>query len=223
MWLQIQRLVALLVLVMLLPFITLLCLLVVFTSKGPFLYSQLRPGRNGIPMRVWKIRTMNPGADSNTKFARGVTNDCPEITAIGKVLRQLKLDELPQLWNIVKGEMTFVGPRPIAFSLHQELCEQIPDFEKRNSVHPGLSNIAQVSIEENSDQQSVIRDWRERFQAELHYINNQSIAYDLIVIAMTALYVFRKLLKITVLAAVFTDAQSSRNTSRLQFFGRQNS
>ena len=143
-------------------------------------------------MRTWKIRTMTPGADRNANFARCVTPNCAEVTAVGKVLRQLKLDELPQLWNIVRGEMAFIGPRPIATPLYRELCEQIPGFQDRTSVRPGLSNVAQIAIEENGEGENLLRDWKERFEAERHYLMNRSVGYDLVVICMTLLYVARK-------------------------------
>lgn len=147
-------------------------------------------------MRTWKIRTMTPGADRNANFARCVTKNCAEVTAVGKVLRQLKLDELPQLWNIVRGEMAFIGPRPIATPLYVELCEQIPGFQDRTSVRPGLSNVAQVAIEENGEGENLISDWKERFEAERHYLMNRSVGYDLVVICMTMLYVARKALRL---------------------------
>ncbi|MFN3193125.1 MAG: sugar transferase [Aureliella sp.] len=191
-WYKFQRASALLLLISLLPLLAVLWLLVKATSRGPFLYSQLRPGMEGKPIRTWKIRTMRPGADRNSDLARCVTQDCPEVTSIGKVLRQLKLDELPQLWNIVMGEMAFVGPRPIATSLYNELCERIEGFEERTSVRPGLSNVAQVAIDENGEGENLLKDWKERFEAEKHYLRLRSVPYDLIVICLTLLYIGRK-------------------------------
>ena len=191
-WYFLQRLVAFIGLVLLFPLFALLWVVVRGTSRGPFLYSQDRPGLRGKPFRAWKIRTMRPGSDKNLSFARSVSNACPEVTAVGRILRQLKIDELPQLWNIVRGDMAFVGPRPIAFPLYRELCDKIPGFETRSRVRPGLSNVGQVAIEENADEERLIEDWSERFEAELHYLKNYSISYDLVVILLTILYIARK-------------------------------
>lgn len=195
-WYLIQRLVAFVALTLLLPLFVVLWILVRGTSKGSFLYSQLRPGLHGSTIRVWKIRTMVPGADRNLQNARCVKNSSPEVTSVGRVLRTLKLDELPQLWNVVIGQMSFVGPRPIALPLHEDLCREIPGFERRTDVRPGLSNIGQVSIEENASGDQLIHDWKERFEAESHYLNNRSIGYDCVVIVLTVLYVLRKSFKL---------------------------
>jgi lipopolysaccharide/colanic/teichoic acid biosynthesis glycosyltransferase len=194
-WHWAQRVLAALMLVALSPCLLILFALVKATSRGPALYSQERPGLGGKPFRVWKIRTMRPGSDRDASKARGVRSSDPQVTAIGRILRQLKIDEFPQLWNIVRGEMAFVGPRPIAKSLYEELCREIPGFEQRVSVHPGLTNVGQVCIDENADQNRVIEDWKLRFEAERHYLRSHSPFYDLIVIAMTVLYIGRKLLK----------------------------
>lgn len=200
MWYLVQRFVALLLLFLLTPLFAILWIAVKATSKGPFLYVQIRPGYQGRAMPTWKIRTMRPGADRNTEFARGVTACNPEVTEIGRILRKLKLDELPQLWNITKGEMAFVGPRPIAFSLYDELKMQIPCFDERHWVRPGLTNVGQVSIEDNASSNHLLDDWQERFEAERHYIRNRSVAYDLVVITLTLLYIGRNLLGMILLA-----------------------
>ena len=192
-WFQLQRVIAAAMLVTLSPLLAALFVLVRITSRGPALYSQERPGLNGKPFRVWKIRTMRPGADRDRSKARSVQSSDPQVTPIGRILRKLKLDELPQLWNIVRGEMAFVGPRPIAKSLYEELCLEIPGFSGRVCVHPGLTNVGQVCIDENADQTRVIEDWSLRFEAERHYLENRSPSYDLIVIGMTALYILKKL------------------------------
>ena len=195
-WLFVQRVTALVVLALLSPLFAVLWLAVRLTSKGPFLYSQLRPGLHGKPMRTWKIRTMRPGADRDQNNARCVSQSNPEVTSVGRWLRALKLDELPQLWNIVNGDMAFVGPRPIAYPLYQELCEHIPEFERRYSVLPGLSNLAQICIEENADGEAVVQDWKLRFEAEKHYLDHRSVIYDQVIICMTVIYVARKFLKL---------------------------
>ena len=187
-----QRLLACGILVAITPVMCIAYILVRCTSKGPFLYSQLRPGLNGRAFRIWKVRTMAVNSDACTKLARRVDARDPRVTFVGRILRKSKLDEFPQLWNIVRGEMAFVGPRPIAITLHEELCNEIPGFENRTLVRPGLSNIGQVSIEDNAGEEHLVDDWRERFESELHYIQNRSVEYDLIVMVMTAIFLVLK-------------------------------
>jgi polysaccharide export outer membrane protein len=171
----------------------LLFALVKIDSRGPFLYAQRRPGYRGKYFTAYKIRTMTVGADRDQMLARAVTSASPEVTSVGRYLRDLKLDELPQLWNIVRAQMVFVGPRPIAPSLQEYLEHHIPGFETRLSVRPGLTSLGQVCINENECVDRVIQDWTVRFEAELHYLAHRSLSYDIVIIAMTAAYVIRKL------------------------------
>ena len=191
-WFLIQRAIAASILITISPLFTLLFILVKSTSRGPFIYSQERLGLNGKPFRTYKIRSMVVGADKDTSFARSVQSSNPCITPIGRILRDIKLDELPQLWNIVKGDMAFVGPRPLAISLQRELEQAIDGFERRLSIPPGLTNLSQVCILESASQDRVIEDWRMRFEAELHYLRNRKPSYDLLILLITALYVARK-------------------------------
>ena len=135
---------------------------------------------------------MTVGADRNPMLARAVTAATPEVTRVGRVLRELKLDEVPQLWNVVRGEMALVGPRPIAPALHEHLEQEIPGFSERLSVRPGLTSLGQVCIEENAAVENVVEDWSVRFEAERHYLRNRSVAYDLVIIGLTVRYCLRK-------------------------------
>jgi len=193
-WDQGQRVLAALLLLLALPILLPLYPAVRLTSPGPFLYRQLRPGRQGVRFHALKIRTMSQGADKDSRLARSVRNDNPLVTPIGRVLRELKLDELPQLINVVKGEMSIVGPRPLGGDLQRELEERIPGFEQRLAVRPGLTSLAQVCVLESAEQEGVIDDWRRRFQLERHYIENRSAAYDLVIMLLTAGYILRKLM-----------------------------
>jgi hypothetical protein len=102
-WLCVQRFLALLMLIALAPLLAFLFILVKIDSRGPFLYVQERPGRFGKPFNAYKIRSMSVGADRNPQLAHAVTSDTPEVTRIGRYLRDFKLDEVPQLWNIVRA------------------------------------------------------------------------------------------------------------------------
>lgn len=191
-WPIVQRAVALLAILALLPLLAILYPAVRLTSRGPFFYSQMRPGRNGLPFRAYKVRTMYVGADRDAKAARSVRSGDPMVTPVGRILRDLKIDELPQLFNVLRGEMALVGPRPIASSLQQELEEKIPGFGSRLLVKPGVTSLPQVCILESGEQSQVVDDWTRRFAMERHYITNRSVGYDLVVIGLTLAFVVRK-------------------------------
>lgn len=186
------RALAFLTLLLLAPGLALLALLVRLDSRGPVLFRQRRMGYGGKPFTVWKIRTMTIGSENAT--ALGTRGDGAHVTRVGRVLRKLKLDELPQLWNVVRGEMTFIGPRPIPIALYEELCRHIPDFPLRNQIPPGLTNLSQISLADNKLGDELLDDWRLRFQGELHYIRNKNPWYDLTILLMTGLFVLRRLL-----------------------------
>ena len=192
-WRGLQQGIAALMLLLVMPLITVIYALVKTDSRGPFIYSQQRPGYRGKSFTAYKIRTMTVGADRDPMLARAVTSTSPEVTRVGRLLRDLKLDELPQLWNILRGEMVFVGPRPIAPSLQAHLEDCIPGFETRLSTHPGLTSLGQVCIDENASADQVVQDWSVRFEAERHYLTHRSITYDLIIISMTIAFCLRKL------------------------------
>ncbi|HED65931.1 MAG TPA: sugar transferase [Planctomycetes bacterium] len=191
-WALLQRLVALVLLLLALPLLLILYIPVRVSSKGSFLYTQERPGFLGRTFRIVKVRSMRVGADRNEDLQKGVTVDNPEVTRIGRFLRDSKIDELPQLWNVVRGDMEFVGPRPIAPKLNELLAEHIPGFNRRYLVKPGLTNISQVSVLENAIGDKTIEDWKLRFEGEEHYIQHKSISYDLILILMTVVFMLRK-------------------------------
>jgi lipopolysaccharide/colanic/teichoic acid biosynthesis glycosyltransferase len=191
-WDASQRPLAAVALVLLAPLFAVLWAAVVLTSGRPFLYGQVRPGRHGRPFRAWKIRTMRTGADRDVSRQLGVTLRDPMVTPVGRVLRDLKLDELPQLWNVLRGEMAFVGPRPIGFALQQRLEGAIPGFSRRLALKPGLTNLGQLCVVENDAGDGLVRDWTRRFEAEMHHARHRSAAYDLVMIAMTVGFALKK-------------------------------
>ena len=194
-WMLCQRLVALIALILISPLFLALCVAVRLDSPGPSLYSQVRPGRHGVPFRTWKIRSMVNGADKNKALAKATASDAPEITRVGRIIRDLKLDELPQLISVVRGDMALVGPRPIAESLYEHLEAELPGFARRLEVLPGVTSLAQVRIYENEDVEHLVEDWSLRFEAERHYLQHRSVAYDLLIIALTAGYLVRKVFR----------------------------
>ncbi len=194
-WEMLQRLTALLLLLACLPLLIVLYLPVRLSSRTTFFFRQTRPGFMGRPFQILKVTTMRAGSDRVKHYEHGVALSDPNVTWIGRFLRDSKLDELPQLWNVFRGDMEFVGPRPIAPGLHRRLVEEIPGFNNRYLVKPGLTNISQVSVLENALGEGVVGDWKIRFEGEMHYINNKSISYDLILIGMTVAFMLRKVLR----------------------------
>jgi polysaccharide export outer membrane protein len=190
-WSVVQRILAALLLVMLAPLFLILYPAVRLSSPGPFLYSQMRPGKNGVPFRAYKLRTMHVGADRNTAAARSVRSGDPMVTPIGRLLRTLKIDEAPQLYNVVRGDMALVGPRPIALSFQRELEAKIPGFSARLLVKPGLSSLPQVCVIESQAPEHVVADWSRRFRMERHYIRHQGVGYDLVIIMLTVALILR--------------------------------
>lgn len=191
-WALTQRLVACGLLLLALPLLAVLYLPVRLSSRAPFFFRQRRPGFMGREFRIIKITTMRAGSDKVSSYEKGVAIDDPNVTWIGRFLRDTKIDELPQLWNVVCGDMEFVGPRPIAPGLDRMLSEEIPGFNNRYLVKPGLTNISQVSVLENALGAKTIEDWRLRYEGEEHYIRHKSVSYDLILILMTTLFMYKK-------------------------------
>ena len=191
-WQASMRLVAGIALLMMVPVFFLVWVVNLFGDRGTLFFKQQRPGLNGKPFEILKLRTMRVGAERSTQL--GTQNDNPQITRLGRTLRKLKIDEAPQLLNIVKGDMSIVGPRPIPMALDQELSKRIYGFQARYAARPGLTSIGQICINDNALDDQLVADWKLRFEGELHYIRNQSISYDLLMVAMTTAYVIKKLL-----------------------------
>lgn len=190
-WQSGLRIIAALALFCLLPIFAFIWIAHKFNDRGPFLFKQARPGYKGEPFEIYKIRTMRVGSEAST--ALGTQNSSPQVTPLGRILRKLKIDESPQLFNIMRGDMTLVGPRPIPVALDEELRANILGFADRYNTTPGLTSIGQICIDDNALDDALINDWTLRFEGELHYIRNQSISYDLLMIGMTIFYVFKKL------------------------------
>ena len=157
----------------------LIFLAVKLTSPGPLIYGQTRVGRLGKNFKIIKFRTMRKDAEKETGAVWASKND-PRITPIGKFLRKTRLDELPQLWNILRGEMSFVGPRAERPEFNKHL-EHIPFYEERYLVKPGLSGWAQISFRYGSS----VSDAEEKLKYDLYYVKNRSLLLDLGIILKT--------------------------------------
>lgn len=191
-WMGTQRLLAASALLVLSPLLLSLVMAIRLESNGPALFRQQRRGLNDRPFDVLKFRTMSLGAEADTRLGTAANN--PRITRLGAVLRRLKLDELPQLWNIARGEMAVVGPRPVPIALDDHLRQHLPGFAIRNSVRPGLSNLGQICVIDNEVDDRLIADWSLRFEAELHYLRHRGFRYDMVILTLTALFVLRRLI-----------------------------
>ena len=169
------------------PLILLICGAVKAGSRGPVLFVQERLGQNFRTFKCYKFRTMIDGAEDKCGEVWASPDD-PRITAIGRLLRKSRLDELPQLWNVLKGEMTLVGPRPIRESFARELEEHIPFYRFRFFVKPGLTGWAQV----NYDYAGSLEGQFEKFQYDLFYVEHMSFVLDLLILFKTVKTIIRQ-------------------------------
>jgi lipopolysaccharide/colanic/teichoic acid biosynthesis glycosyltransferase len=167
---------------LLLPLVALTALAVVLSSPGGILYRQTRVGKGGRHFVLFKLRTMRPGAEDETGPVLAGPDD-PRVTPLGRVLRRYRLDELPQLWNVVRGDMSLVGPRPERPELAAEFCG-IKDYELRHLLPPGLTGLAQLAGGYSATAEDKLR-------CDLLYLSSHSVWLDLRLIARTALEFFR--------------------------------
>jgi len=179
-----ERIGALLLLVVSAPIIFVAGLLVKLTSRGPVFYAQIRLGRRGQPYRMYKIRSMTHDCE-RLSGARWATQGDPRVTTVGRFLRRSKIDELPQLWNVVRGEMSLVGPRPERPEFVPQLERAIPHYRDRLLVCPGLTGLAQIQLPADTDLASV----RRKLAYDLYYVRHKSLLLDVQILLATALYV----------------------------------
>jgi lipopolysaccharide/colanic/teichoic acid biosynthesis glycosyltransferase len=154
------------------PILTLLAILIRLQLGSPVFFSQMRPGLNGKPFKIFKFRTMLDATDADGKLLP----DESRLTSFGKMLRATSLDEPPELWNVLKGDMSLVGPRPL-------LMEYLPLYSKeqnrRHEVHPGITGWAQINGRNSIS-------WEEKFKLDIWYVDNQSPWLDIKILIQTA-------------------------------------
>jgi sugar transferase (PEP-CTERM system associated) len=163
-----------------LPVLLVTAAAVAVTSRGPVFYSQERVGLHGRRFRVYKFRSMRDDAEAGTGPVWAQRNDA-RVTPIGAFLRRTRIDELPQLWNVLRGDMSMVGPRPERPEFVRELTRQIAFYGQRHVVKPGLTGWAQIRYTYGAS----VEDALQKLQFDLYYIKNMSIALDLFVLAAT--------------------------------------
>jgi len=162
------------------PIMLLVAVAVRTTSPGPVLYHQRRVGRHGREFIAHKFRTMRDDAESATGPVWSMANDT-RVTPVGGFLRRTRLDEMPQLWNVLLGDMSFVGPRPERPEFVRQLSERIPYYGQRHVIKPGLTGWAQVRYTYGASVEDAI----EKLQYDLYYIKNLSIALDFVIVLET--------------------------------------
>ncbi|HEX8491417.1 MAG TPA: TIGR03013 family XrtA/PEP-CTERM system glycosyltransferase [Pyrinomonadaceae bacterium] len=155
-----------------LPIVILTALLIKLESRGPILYKQERVGKNGRPFTIMKFRSMRVDAEKDGPVWARTEDD--RTTRVGRIIRKVRVDEIPQFWNILKGEMSFVGPRPERPHFVAQLAQEIPYYEQRHLIAPGLTGWAQIKYPYGSS----IEDARQKLQYDLYYIKNQSLMLD---------------------------------------------
>jgi sugar transferase (PEP-CTERM system associated) len=154
--------------------------LIKLDSKGPVFYSQERVGKNGRTFRVYKFRSMRTDAEKDGPVWAGKNGD-DRVTRVGRVIRKIRVDEIPQFWNILRGDMNFVGPRPERPHFVRQLAEEIPFYEQRHLIPPGLTGWAQIKYPYGAS----VEDARQKLQYDLYYIKNQSLVLDAVILFET--------------------------------------
>jgi sugar transferase (PEP-CTERM system associated) len=175
----VHRIVALIGALCSLPIALVTGVLIKLDSRGPILYKQERVGKNGSSFTVMKFRSMRTDAEKAGPVWASLDDD--RTTRVGKVIRKLRIDEIPQFWNILRGDMDFVGPRPERPHFVAQLAAEIPYYEQRHLIAPGLTGWAQIKYPYGAS----IEDARQKLQYDLYYIKNQSLMLDAIILFET--------------------------------------
>jgi lipopolysaccharide/colanic/teichoic acid biosynthesis glycosyltransferase len=157
------------------PVIAVLCVLIRLESPGPPIFRQTRSGRDGVPFRIYKLRTMVDNAQTMGAGDAILANDF-RLTRLGKWLRRTSLDELPNLWNVIRGEMSIVGPRP---TLPNQVEQYTEHQRRRLAVRPGITGWAQINGRASLT-------WPERIELDIYYVEHRSTRLDLKILARTA-------------------------------------
>lgn len=177
-----DRILGLLLLLLILPVLAAVALAIRFDSPGPVFFRQRRYGFNNNAIVVWKFRTMHHEPENETVVPQATRND-PRVTRVGRFLRRTSLDELPQIFNVLRGEMSLVGPRPHAVAHNEQYAKLIDDYLSRHRVKPGITGWAQVNgLRGETDTPEKMR---LRVQHDLYYIDNWSFWFDLKILALT--------------------------------------
>ncbi|MCS7161369.1 MAG: sugar transferase [Gemmatales bacterium] len=179
---SLEQLLALVIMVIVSPMLVVLMVLIRLTSPGPAIFKQVRVGKHGRLFTLYKLRTMY----HNCELSSGPRWSCPgdpRVTPLGRFLRATHLDEIPQLINVLQGDMALVGPRPERPEFTTILCEYLPDYTKRLYVKPGITGLAQIQLPPDTDLYSV----QKKLACDLYYVSQRSFGLDLRILLATAL------------------------------------
>lgn len=201
-----DRIVATVLLLLALPLILILIVLVKVTSRGPAIYKQRRLGRNAKPYNIYKLRTMRHDCERLTGPQWAAKSGDPRVTAFGLFLRRSHLDELPQLWNVILGDMSLVGPRPERPEFVAKLEGLIPNYRDRMLVHPGITGLSQVQLPADEDTDDV----RRKVRCDLCYIRNMSPWLDFKILVGTVMKVAGVPFDATVRILALPGAETAR-------------
>jgi exopolysaccharide biosynthesis polyprenyl glycosylphosphotransferase len=163
------------------PLAGLLALLVRVSGPGPMLYRQTRVGLDGRTFELLKWRSMREDAESTSGPVWASADNDPRATRLGRLLRKSRLDELPQLWNVLRGDMSFVGPRPERPHFVEKLRKVIPYYDERHGVRPGITGWAQVKFPYGA----TLEDAEEKLEFDLYYVKNMSLLLDVAIVLET--------------------------------------
>ena len=166
------------ILLIFLPIWLLVAIIIKLTSKGPVFFLQDRPGKDRSIFKIYKFRTMKPGSEKMIK-GKEVFSDDDRVTTIGKFLRRTKIDEIPQILNILKGDMSLIGPRPERVA---SLIDYDNEISKRLNIRPGITGLAQVSG-------NIYLDLKDRYRYDVYYVENYSFILDIKIIIRTFLVI----------------------------------
>jgi lipopolysaccharide/colanic/teichoic acid biosynthesis glycosyltransferase len=171
------------ILLLSLPVLVIAYLAIRLTSRGPAFYSQLRLGHDGKPYVIYKLRSMYHDCERKSGIQWSTRGD-PRVTPVGRILRKTHLDEIPQLWNVLRGEMSLIGPRPERPELVVKLEQDLPYYRDRLLVKPGLTGLAQIQLPPDTDLESV----RQKLFLDRVYVSRRSLWLDCRIYLATAFY-----------------------------------
>jgi len=174
-----HRTVALVGLLLSLPIAIVTAILIKIDSRGPILYQQERVGKNGRTFTLMKFRSMRTDAEKDGPVWAKTEDE--RTTRVGRIIRKIRVDEIPQFWNILRGDMSFVGPRPERTHFVAQLAAEIPYYEQRHLIAPGLTGWAQIKYAYGAS----IDDAKQKLQYDLYYVKNQSLALDAVIMFET--------------------------------------
>jgi putative colanic acid biosynthesis UDP-glucose lipid carrier transferase len=172
-----------LILLLLSPILLAVAVAIKYDSSGPVFFRQKRAGWNGNTFRIWKFRSMYVQQSSDNETLKQAEKNDPRVTKVGAFIRKTSLDELPQLFNVLTGDMSLVGPRPHAVQHDEEYSEGIDDYYARHNIKPGITGLAQVRGYRGETKE--IDQMTKRIESDIEYINNWSIWLDLSILLRT--------------------------------------